>query len=134
MLGFLDPHEFAQHLGPRRLVACGQFLALAGPHGQQNIVAGDLFQRTGGGIGAFHARHFHDQARREQRLHELLDFRPPEETESTTIGGLVTEWMGHVPRVGETVERDGIRIEVLAGDDLKVEQVRVSKAEPQPHA
>jgi len=64
------------------------------------------------------------------RLDDLLDFRPAEETESTTIGGLVTEWLGHVPHVGESVERDGIRIEVLAGDDLKVEQVRVSKAEP----
>jgi putative hemolysin len=61
-------------------------------------------------------------------LHELLGFRPAEETESTTIGGLVTEWLGRVPHVGETVERDGIRIEVLAGDELKVEQVRVSKA------
>ena len=63
------------------------------------------------------------------RLRELLGFRPSEETESTTIGGLVTEWLGHVPHVGEAVERDGIRIEVLAGDELKVEQVRVSKAE-----
>jgi putative hemolysin len=65
------------------------------------------------------------------RLHELLGFRPREETESTTIGGLVTEWLGRVPRVGETLEREGIRIEVLAGDDLKVEQVRVSKVEPE---
>jgi putative hemolysin len=64
------------------------------------------------------------------RLQDLLGFRPPEDTESTTIAGLVTEWLGHVPRVGETVERDGIRIEVLAGDELKVEQVRVSKVEP----
>ncbi len=61
------------------------------------------------------------------RLEELLEFRPPEETESTTIGGLVTEWLGHVPHVGEAMEREGIRIEVLAGDELKVEQVRVSK-------
>jgi len=61
------------------------------------------------------------------RLHDLLEFRPPEETESTTIGGLVTEWLGHVPHVGEIIERDGIRLEVLAGDELKVEQVRVSK-------
>jgi putative hemolysin len=61
------------------------------------------------------------------RLHDLLEFRPPEETESTTIGGLVTEWLGHVPHIGEVIERDGIRLEVLAGDELKVEQVRVSK-------
>lgn len=61
------------------------------------------------------------------RLHELLAFRPQEEPESTTIGGLVTEWLGHVPHVGETVERDGIRIEVLAGNELRVDQVRVSR-------
>jgi putative hemolysin len=63
------------------------------------------------------------------RLHELLDFRPEEDTESTTIGGLVAEWLGHVPKVGEFVEQDGIRIEVLAGNELRVEQVRVSRAE-----
>jgi putative hemolysin len=68
------------------------------------------------------------------RLHELLDFKPHEETESTTIGGLVTEWMGHVPIVGEAVERDGIRLEILAGDELKVEQVRVSKVEQETNA
>jgi CBS domain containing-hemolysin-like protein len=61
------------------------------------------------------------------RLHELLAFRPQEEPESTTIGGLVTEWLGHVPHVGETVERDGIRLEVLAGNELRVDQVRVSR-------
>lgn len=64
------------------------------------------------------------------RLLDLLEFRKPEETESTTIGGLVTEWLGHVPHVGEVIERDGIRLEVLAGDELKVEQVRVSKVAP----
>ncbi|HYL76812.1 MAG TPA: hemolysin family protein, partial [Bryobacteraceae bacterium] len=68
------------------------------------------------------------------RLDELLGFRPHQETESTTIGGLVTEWLGRVPTVGEVIERDGIRIEVLAGDELKVEQVRVSKAEQETHA
>lgn len=62
------------------------------------------------------------------RLNDLIGFRPAQDTESTTIGGLVTEWLGHVPHVGESVERDGIRIEVLAADELKVEQVRISKA------
>jgi putative hemolysin len=66
------------------------------------------------------------------RLQDLLEFRPPEETESTTIGGLITEWLGHVPHIGEVIERDGIRLEVLAGDELKVEQVRVSKVVPAP--
>ncbi len=61
------------------------------------------------------------------RLQDLVKFRPAEQTESTTVGGLVTEWLGRVPRVGELAERDGIRIEILAGNELRVEQVRVSK-------
>ena len=61
-------------------------------------------------------------------LKDLLAFRPEEETESTTVGGLVNEWLGHVPRKGESVERLGIRIEVVAGNDLRVEKVRISKA------
>lgn len=61
------------------------------------------------------------------RLQELLNFRPNGETESTTIGGLVTEWLGHLPHAGEVVERSGIRIEVIAANDRRVEQVRVSR-------
>jgi CBS domain containing-hemolysin-like protein len=67
------------------------------------------------------------------RLQDLLNFRPNGGTESTTVGGLVAEWLGHVPQVGETVERGGIRIEVLAGNERRVEQVRISRAEaPSP--
>lgn len=64
------------------------------------------------------------------RIRDILDFKPDEEIESTTIGGLVTEWLGHVPSPGESVVRDGIRIDVLASDQMRVEQVRLSKAEP----
>ncbi len=67
------------------------------------------------------------------RLGDLLGFRAEEETESTTIGGLAAEWLGHVPRVGEAVEREGLRVEVLAGNELRVEQVRVSRAGVEEH-
>src|SRR5579863_6448897 len=62
------------------------------------------------------------------RLADLLDFRPQDDTESTTIGGLITEWLGHVPAVGEEAGRDGILIKVLAANDRRVDQVRVAKA------
>ena len=62
------------------------------------------------------------------RLEDLVGFRPQEGTESTTVGGLVTEWLGHVPTVGEEAERDGIEIKVLASNNLRVDQVRVAKA------
>ena len=63
------------------------------------------------------------------RLEDLIAFRAQEDVESTTVGGLVTEWLGRVPQRGETVEREGVRIEVLASDQLRVEQVRVKKSE-----
>ncbi len=60
-------------------------------------------------------------------LEDLTGAKPPEDTESTTIGGLATEWFGRVPRAGEIVERDGIRLEVLAANELRVSQVRLSR-------
>ena len=46
--------------------------------------------------------------------------------EATTIGGLVSEIAGHIPLPGEVVEGDGLRLEVLASTDRKVDRVRVS--------
>jgi magnesium and cobalt exporter, CNNM family len=62
------------------------------------------------------------------RLEDLVDYHPPEGTESTTVGGLVTEWLGHVPAAGEETERDGISIRVLSANHVRVDQVRVAKA------
>lgn len=66
------------------------------------------------------------------RLDELFSYRPEEDIESTTVGGLITEWLGHVPQPGEAVEREGLRIEVLASDELRVGQVRISKSQAVP--
>jgi putative hemolysin len=64
------------------------------------------------------------------RVGDLFDsFRREEDIESTTVGGLITEWLGRVPKAGEVVERDGIRVEVLASDELRVEQVRLSRSQ-----
>ena len=61
-------------------------------------------------------------------LHDLLGVRIPQDTESTTIGGLATEWFGRVPKPGESVDRDGLHLEVMASNELRVDQVRVSKS------
>jgi len=68
------------------------------------------------------------------RLADLLAFRAPEGTESTTIGGLITEWLGHVPKANETLQREDLLIEVLASDERRVSQVRVRRLEPSPPA
>jgi CBS domain containing-hemolysin-like protein len=64
------------------------------------------------------------------RLSDLLEFHPEEDLESTTVGGLVTEWLGRVPQPGESVEREGIHIDILASDELRVAQVRVRRSQP----
>ena len=64
-------------------------------------------------------------------LSDLIGYRPPDGIESTTVGGLVSEWIGRVPHAGESVEREGVCIEVLAGNDLRVDQVRISKSAPE---
>ena len=63
------------------------------------------------------------------RVADLFEaFHREEDIESTTVGGLLTEWLGHVPAAGEFVERDGVRFDALAGDELRVAQVKISKA------
>jgi CBS domain containing-hemolysin-like protein len=64
------------------------------------------------------------------RVGDLFEsFHREDDIESTTVGGLVSEWLGRVPKAGEFVDRDGVRIEVLASDDLRVEQVRIGKSQ-----
>jgi len=52
-----------------------------------------------------------------------------EEYESTTLGGLVSEMAGHIPAPGEIVEQDGLRMEVLASTDRRIDRLRVSLAD-----
>jgi len=53
----------------------------------------------------------------------------PQHYEATTLGGLVSEIAGHIPQAGEVVAEDGLRMEVLASTDRKVERVRVELVE-----
>ncbi|MEI9977953.1 MAG: hemolysin family protein [Edaphobacter sp.] len=58
----------------------------------------------------------------------------PDEYESTTLGGLVSEITGHIPLPGEVVEQDGLRLEILASTDRRIDRIRVSLAHPPPSA
>jgi len=59
---------------------------------------------------------------------EATALRLPEHYESTTVGGLVSEIAGHIPLPGEVVEEDGLRLEVLASTDRRIDRIRVSLA------
>ncbi len=63
-------------------------------------------------------------------LDEYFGFRPGHHVEATTVGGLVSEWHGSIPKPGAVIEKDGLRLEVLSSDDYRVDKVRVSAAPP----
>ncbi len=54
----------------------------------------------------------------------------PHHYEATTLGGLVSEIAGHIPLPGEVVEEDGLRMEVLASTDRRIDRLRVSLTTP----
>jgi len=64
------------------------------------------------------------------RLEELLGVRP-ERRDAATVAGLVSELAGRIPKKGEVVEEDGLRLEVLQASNRRVERVRVSITHPQ---
>jgi len=64
------------------------------------------------------------------RLEELLGVRPDRKG-AATVAGLVSELAGRIPKKGEVVEEDGLRLEVLQATERRVERVRVSLADSQ---
>jgi putative hemolysin len=65
------------------------------------------------------------------RLEELLheDVEIPQDVDATTVAGLVSELAGRIPMAGEVVEQHGLRFEVLASTDRRIEKLRVSRPE-----
>ncbi len=65
-----------------------------------------------------------------ERLEDLLggEAEVPEDSEATTVAGLVSEAAGRIPQAGEVVERYGMRFEILASTDRRIERLHVSRA------
>jgi len=47
------------------------------------------------------------------------------ESSSDTIGGLVSQTLGHIPQPGEMVEIDGVQLEVVHGDNRRIHLLKV---------
>jgi putative hemolysin len=62
-------------------------------------------------------------------LEEKLGLPIPSEASFETLGGLLMEVSGEVPRTGQTLEFGGYRFEVLTGDEKRVGLVRAVKLE-----
>ncbi len=52
----------------------------------------------------------------------------PEDYDATTVAGLVSETAGRIPMPGEVVEESGLRFEILASTDRRIERMRISRA------
>jgi putative hemolysin len=55
-----------------------------------------------------------------------------DQEEFDTVGGLVYHYIGGVPKVGDTVEVDGLRLTVEATDGRRVRTVHVVRSVPEP--
>jgi CBS domain containing-hemolysin-like protein len=64
-------------------------------------------------------------------INERLDLELPEDEEFDTIGGLVFHELGHVPRPGEEVTEDNVRITVLEATRRRIERVRIEVLDQQ---
>ncbi|HTV04385.1 MAG TPA: hemolysin family protein [Acidobacteriaceae bacterium] len=64
-----------------------------------------------------------------EKLEELLDMNAelPEDSDATTVAGLVSETVGRIPQAGEVIEQHGIRFEILASTDRRIERLRISR-------
>lgn len=60
-------------------------------------------------------------------LNERFEYELPEDQEFDTIGGFVFSVLGHVPKVGETVDWKGLRFTVLAADRRTIVRLRIEK-------
>lgn len=63
-----------------------------------------------------------------RRICSLLGMDWSPEGEVTTIGGLVTETLGRIPVVGDTLEWRGYRLAVLAANPRRAELIRLTPA------
>jgi putative hemolysin len=62
------------------------------------------------------------------RIEEILGGMDlPEDVAATTAGGLVSEAAGRIPQTGEVVEGFGLRFEILASTDRRVNRLRLSR-------
>lgn len=63
------------------------------------------------------------------QLENLLgdEWAAPGDMEATTVAGLVSETAGRIPMRGEVIEQGGLRFEVLASTDRRIDRLRISR-------
>jgi CBS domain containing-hemolysin-like protein len=61
-------------------------------------------------------------------INDELSLDLPEDEDFDTIGGYVLSCLGHIPKSGETLERDGARITVLEAEPRRINRLKIEPA------
>jgi CBS domain containing-hemolysin-like protein len=80
----------------------------------------DLWQRPDGSARAFGTAELH-------RVCRLLDVEMPDDAEIATVGGLISELLGRIPRQGDTLDWQGHQLTVLSASERGAELVSIIK-------
>ena len=65
-------------------------------------------------------------------LNQRMHFSLPEEADYDTIGGFAFHTFGRIPSEGETIEADGVSLEVLVSSKRRIDRLRVSRLPQTP--
>ena len=87
---------------------------------ESDLPSEDLWQRPDGSVRAFGTAELH-------RVCRMLGIDKPADVESSTIGGLLSESLGHIPKPGDAIEWQGHRLMVMAASSRGVDLVTITK-------
>ena len=87
---------------------------------ESDMLREDMWQRPDGTVRAFGTAELH-------RLCRSLDIEMPEDSDITTIGGLLSESLGRIPEQGDTLDWRGYRLTVLSASNRGADLVSVTK-------
>ena len=87
---------------------------------ESDLLSEDLWQRPDGSVRAFGTAELH-------RVCRMLGIDKPADVASSTIGGLMSEALGHIPKPGDAVDWRGHRLTVLSAGDRGVDLVTIRK-------
>jgi CBS domain containing-hemolysin-like protein len=77
------------------------------------------------------ARSFEVEARVHiDQLKRELSVALPEHKDYETIGGFVLTRLGYIPKPGEVLEHDGLRITVLEAEERRIKRLRIDLPPP----
>ena len=67
-------------------------------------------------------------------LNEYFDIALPSDEDYDTVAGLLFDRLGHIPEAGESIEMDGVRLEVIEADDRRIHRVQLTRKPAQPES